>query len=139
MRAVRQERTGWRDLQLSERHRKWGFDCPAVDIDFLLIEYDKGKPTAIVEYKHEEAPKQWTGHPSYRAMIRLGTDAGIPVFAARYSSDFSTWRVTGLNKIARTFLTERETMDERQFVTFLYKVRGITPPDDLFDGETIRI
>lgn len=37
------ERTGWRDENLSRRHREWGFHCPAVDLGFLLIEYDTGE------------------------------------------------------------------------------------------------
>ena len=37
MAEVRPERTGWRDEKLSQRHRMWGWDCPAVDIDFLLL------------------------------------------------------------------------------------------------------
>lgn len=31
---VRKERTEWRDLSLSKRHRRWGWDCPAVDLGF---------------------------------------------------------------------------------------------------------
>jgi len=50
MREVRPERTGWRDLELSKRHRQWGWDCPGIDLDFLFLEYDRGKAVAIVEY-----------------------------------------------------------------------------------------
>ena len=53
------ERTGWRDQALSERHRAWGWDCPALDMDFVMIEYDNGKATALVEYKHEQAAPQY--------------------------------------------------------------------------------
>ena len=35
MPEVRQERSGWRDMRLSERHRRWGWNCPAVDLDHL--------------------------------------------------------------------------------------------------------
>jgi hypothetical protein len=45
---VKKERSGWRDLELSGRHRRWGWDCPAVDLDFLFLEYDKGKAVALV-------------------------------------------------------------------------------------------
>jgi hypothetical protein len=127
---VKQERTGWRDLALSRRHRLWGWDCPAVDLDFLFLEYDKGKAVAIVEYKHERAPQQWASHPTYRAMIDLGTRADVPVFAARYADDFTWWRVVPLNDMAKVYLPEPCTMTERQWVTFLYRVRGYEPPAD---------
>ena len=64
---VRQERTGWRDEALSKRHRDWGWDCPAIDIDFLMIEYDKGKSVALVEYggkTNATNAKENYSHPS---------------------------------------------------------------------------
>ncbi|MDO8669949.1 MAG: hypothetical protein Q7O66_00780 [Dehalococcoidia bacterium] len=133
------ERSGWRDLRLSERHRRWGWDCPAVDLDFLFLEYDKGQPVAIVEYKHERALPQRASHPTYQAMINLGTRAGVPVFAARYKDDFTEWLVIPLNAIAREKLPERQTMNEREWVTFLYELRGYTPPEELFDGASVII
>ena len=139
MPEVKQERSGWRDMELSARHRKWGWDCPAVDLDFLFLEYDKGQPVAIVEYKHERAAPQFASHPTYQAMINLGTRAGVPVFAARYKHDFTEWVIVPLNEIAKGKIAEREIMTEREWVTFLYELRGYTPPDQLFDGANIRI
>jgi len=139
MPEVREERSGWRDLDLSQRHRKWGWDCPAVDLDFLFLEYDKGKAVAIVEYKHERAAPQYASHPTYQAMIDLGTRAHIPVFVCRYKSDFSEWLAVPLNEFAYERLPERRTMTEREWVTFLYELRGYTPPESLFDGANIRI
>lgn len=139
MPEVRQERTGWRDQALSERHRRWGWDCPAVDVDFLFLEYDKGQPVALVEYKHERSPAQYASHPSYQAMINLGDRANIPVFAVRYEDTFTCWSVIPLNGIATEKLSERAMMTEREWVTFLYELRGYTPPDTLFDGASVRI
>lgn len=136
---VRQERSGWRDLELSKRHRKWGWDCPAVDLDFIFLEYDKGEPVAIVEYKHEAAKPQYASHPTYQAIIRLGTRASIPVFAARYKGDFSCFTVVPLNEIAIEKLPHRRNMTEREWVTFLYELRGYTPPEELFDGAKVKI
>jgi hypothetical protein len=136
---VRPERSGWRDLSLSNRHRKWGWDCPAVDLDFLFLEYDKGDPVAIIEYKHEMASPQYASHPTYQAMIRLGTRANVPVFAARYKDDFSDFSVVPLNALAQKKLPERKNMTEREWVTFLYHLRGYTPPEQLFDGANIKI
>ncbi len=139
MPEVKQERTGWRDMALSERHRRWGWDCPAVDLDFLFLEYDKGQPIAIVEYKHENASPQYASHPTYQAMINLGTRAGIPVFAARYKEDFSKWKIIPLNDIAIENLTHQKDMTEKEWVTFLYELRGYTPPEQLFEGSKIKI
>jgi len=123
MMKVKQERTGWRDEALSNRHREWGWDCPMLDIDFIGLEYDSGKPTAIVEYKNENAQPQYPSHPSYRALAKLGTLAGLPVFACRYASDFSKWQVTPLNSVA-TLKTGRAEMTEVEWVEFLYGLRG---------------
>lgn len=124
---------------MSHRHRKWGWDCPAVDLDCLFLEYDKGQPVAIVEYKHERAAPQYGSHPTYQALINLGTRAGVPVFVVRYKEDFSEWRVIPLNPLAKSKLPERITMSERQWVTFLYELRGYSPPEELFEGAQIKI
>lgn len=99
MREVRKERTGWRDQNLSERHRIWGWDCPAVDLDFLFLEYDRGKAVAIVEYKHERAAIQHSIHPTYQAMKDLSDRANVPLIGCRYANDFSWFRATPLNHI----------------------------------------
>lgn len=139
LREVKPERTGFCDLALSARHRKWGWDCPAVDLDFLFLEYDRGKAVAIVEYKHERAAPQYASHPTYQAMIDLGTRAGVPVFACRYADDFSLWRAIPLNDIATNWLPEPKSMTEREWVTFLYLLRGYRPEESLFQGNRIRI
>lgn len=122
--AVKQERTGWRDQKLSERHRLWGWDCPAVDIDFLMLEYDKGKAVALVEYKHQNAPMQKITHPTYQALIDLGNRAKIPVFNVRYADSFLWWIVTPLNSNAQHYLPEQKKMTEQEWVAFLYRLRG---------------
>ena len=139
MPEVKKERSGWRDMELSERHRRWGWNCPAVDLDFLSLEYDRGEPVAIVEYKHENARPQYASHPTYQALIRLGTRAGIPVFAVRYESTFTVWKVIPLNDVAKEKLAERIEMNERTWVEFLYRLRGYNAPEALFDGIQVRI
>lgn len=139
MLEVKRERTRWRDLRLSKRHRRWGWDCPAVDLDFLFLEYDKGRAVALVEYKHERAAPQYATHPTYQAMIDLGNRAGVPVFACRYNDDFTEWRVVPLNGKAKEFLSERTAMSEIEWVTFLYRLRGYDPPSTLFDLDGVLI
>ncbi len=138
-REVRKERSGWRDLRLNDRHRQWGWHCPGVDLDFLFLEYDKGKAVAIVEYKHERAQPQFVSHPNYQAMIDLANRASIPVFCARYKDDFSAWKIIPLNHLAKSSLPQRVTMTERQWVAFLYRLRGYEAPPELLDGIGVEI
>lgn len=129
------ERTGWRDEGISRRHRRWGAACYAVDIDFLLIEYaGGGNPAALVEYKNEHAQQQYVSNPNYQALIKLGNAANIPVIACRYKDDFSEYKVTPLNPAARQYLPDRKTLSEREYVTLLYKLRGVDVPESVLDG-----
>lgn len=131
---ARQERTGWRDAHLSQRHRRWGLAVPAIDLDFLLLEYDRARPTALIEYKAEHAPTQFPTHPSYLALCNLGDRAGIPVFAVRYAQDFSWWKVISLNFSAKRMFPNRQRFSEQQFVTWLYNIRGLQPPPEIFES-----
>lgn len=130
---VKAERTKWRDLHLSERHRKWGLAVPAIDLDFILLEYDRGRPSAIIEYKSEHSPAQFPSHPSYLALGYLGEKALVPVFAVRYAQDFSWWKVTALNNVAKRLTPNKTKIDEREFVTWLYNIRGLQPPEEIFE------
>lgn len=134
MNEVRKERTGWRDEELSLRHRRYGIDCPAVDVDFLLIEYDHGTPSALVEYKNEHAKKQCLAHPSYHAISDLASRAGIPALFCRYKDDFSVWRVTPLNEEAKKYVSPNTDMTEQEWVRLLYKIRGYDVPQSVLDG-----
>lgn len=139
MPEVRAERTGWRDENLSRRHRRWGWDCPACDLDFLFLEYDRGKASAIVEYKNEHAAPQYASHPTYQAMIDLGNRAGIPVIACRYSDDFSQWKVTPLNAEAKKIIPVRVVLDEAGWVNLLYRIRGYDVPQSVLEGINIEL
>jgi hypothetical protein len=130
--TVKAERTYWRDGHLSERHRKWGLGLPAIDLDFILLEYDRGRPTALIEYKGEHASPQFPSHPSYMALAHLGNQADLPVFAVRYAQNFSWWKITPLNRIARQKFPDKQEMTERQYVTWLYNIRGLKPPKEIF-------
>ena len=108
-------------------------------MDFLFLEYDRGKAVALVEYKHERARPQYKSHPTYQAMIDLGTRANVPVFACRYADDFSWFKITSLNDIAQEWLPEPIKINEREWVAFLYKIRGYIVPDSVLDGLDIEV
>jgi predicted nucleic-acid-binding protein len=131
---VSQERTGWRDRALSLRHRAWGWNCPAVDIDFVMLEYDMGFPVALVEYKHEYAQLVSLSHPSYKAMADLCDRADIVFFCVRYSLDLTSFKVIPLNAKAKVYLSDRAVMTEVEYVAFLYKMRDREIPESVIDA-----
>ena len=129
---VKQERSGWRDLGLNERHRAWGFNCPATDVDQLFIEYNRGKAVAIVEYKNEHAQPQQMEHPSYQAMIDLANRAQLPAFFVRYATDFRWFRAYPMNERATEWVgVNYLDLSERGYVELMYRVRGMTCPADV--------
>lgn len=144
MQPVRHERSGWRDLDFNDRHRDWGFDCPATDIDKLFIEYNHGKASALVEYKHEQAGAQNMDHPTYQAMIDLANAASKPAFFVRYAGDFSWFRVFPMNPLATEWVGyDYQDLSERSYVQLLYRVRGIPCPlavlDQLNDRDPLHL
>ena len=133
--GVRQERTGWRDQEISNRHRAWGFDCPAVDLDFLMVEYNLGLPVALCEYKHHQARMPNLSHPTYRALINLGDGykEPLPVFMAFYWPGVWAMRVYPLNDAARSVFEMAEILTEREFVMRLYRLRRLVLARELSD------
>lgn len=130
------ERTGWRDTdRISQRHRMFGYNVPACDLDFPLIEYDKAKAAALIEYKHERAEAVYLNNPSIRALSDLGSRASIPAFVVRYKDDFSKYKVTAINDIGREILqTECKVMYEADYIRFLYRLRGNEAPERVIDN-----
>lgn len=131
MNSWRTERTGWRDQELSERHGHWGFNCPAVDLDFVMMEYNYGKPSALVEYKHVKAKEPDTNHATYRALIDLadGYKKGpLPCFIAFYNPDGWQFKIIPLNDIAKTKCADvaNEWISEQRFVKGLHRLRKKT-------------
>lgn len=124
---VKRERSDWRDRALSRRHRRWGWNCPAMDIDFL--EFHHGEPVALIECKLEHADPWDLTSLSARALIRLADRAALPAFYVVRAEDFSWWRVRALNALACRYLAaEVETRTEPEFVSLLYALRGLNLP-----------
>lgn len=129
--GVRIERTGWRDQEISERHRLWGFNCPAVDLDFVMAEYNHAKPVALVEYKHFNALGKFDlNHPTLRALSDLATgyrNTGIPFFIAVYWPGIWAFKIIPCNKNAHDIFTEEyRNFTEQDYVRVLYWLREIT-------------
>lgn len=126
------ERSGWRDAGLSMRHRMWGNDCPATDIDFILAEYDGGKAVAFVEYKNEHARPQrdekFKQYDVLKDVCNRGDRGELPLFSVRYKDDFSQFTVVPINDSAKGIISKRMAMTELEYVTFLYRIRGRNIP-----------
>lgn len=143
------ERLGWRDEAISKRHRLYGFDCPAVDVDFLMIEYDRGKPVALVEYKHFHAlgPGYQINtsillHPSYRALLSLANASKIPFLIAYYHPEVWSFKILPANNRACTwfrFSKRNQWIAEYDFVCTLYAIRGSRPEQAILEQLSTQI
>lgn len=128
------ERTGWRDERISRRHRRWGCACPAVDLDFLLVEYNFGGPVALIEYKAVGAQTPNTMHPTYRALTLLADGykhGSLPFLIAFYWPDVWAFRIHPVNLCAKEHFRDAEILTERQFVDRLYGLRDLVISDYL--------
>jgi hypothetical protein len=123
--GTRMERTGWRDEEISRRHRTWGFNCPAVDLDFLMVEYNCGKPCGLVEYKHYHAQKPNLNHATYRALSELASMGSLPFLLAYYWPETWSFSVFPVNIVAKQHYAEWQAMTERQYVQSLYRIRRL--------------
>src|SRR5262245_54673067 len=129
--AAKPEMTGFRGEDLSQWHRTLGFDFPAVDIDFLLLEYDSGFPCALVEYKQLHGKPIVKSHPSFQALRSLCEPAKIPFFVVRYKLDEreKTFIVYPMNTYAWAHCADtRRIMGETEFVRLLGKLRDKKVP-----------
>lgn len=126
------------NLELSDRHREWGDDCPMVDLDYLLVEYNHGTAVAIVDYKFHLADLERTNRKTNSTLSGLydATGRQLPFFIARYWPDIWAFRLKAVNSSATEWLdgvlaelapalrgTEWVDLTERQYVYLLYRLR----------------
>ena len=108
----------------------WGFDLPALDIDFLLLNYNHGKPIALIDYT---TGYRDVTHPSFTALRALATAARIPVFLVYHERHKLVWfHVRALNQDAAKRLgQQQQLLSEVDYVAFLYKLTGRAMPKDI--------
>jgi hypothetical protein len=131
--GVKQERTGWRDAWISQRHRAWGYDCPMCDIDFLAIEYTQKVPVALVEYKAARPFRIDTEAANYTALINASAGMNVPLLVVFYSPTYAWFYVHPLNYQALRWFGRGQWMSEREYVRELYALRGIAVPSSVAD------
>lgn len=129
-----EERSGWRDQRISDRHRKWGVDCPGADLDFVLIEYDHSIPRAVIEYKHELFKRSEVDpeNPNIKAIVALSNAAHIPFFVTVYNDELTLFTVTPMNELAKLYFpVGTERLSEAEYVAVLYAIRDRRMPADI--------
>lgn len=119
--------------RLSDRHHEWGSECPAVDLDFMLCEYNHGLIVALVDYKHHSADLDRTNGSSYNVLSELYLKDGrqVPFFVARYWPDIWAFRTKAVNEAAMKWAVACgygwdggwRDQTEQQFVRMLYRLR----------------
>jgi hypothetical protein len=118
-----------------------------MDLDFILAEYDRCVPIALIDYKHERATINLES-ANTRTLIALGDMAGIPAYIVRYghtnqdgfwgdiAEDSVPWfQIIPLNLYAHgTDMPSNDNntkLSELVFVTWLYELRGRKIPQDI--------
>lgn len=129
--GVRNERTAWRDEWISQRHRLWGADCPAADIDFLAVEYDLAVPVAIVDYKAFQPRDLDLKGASFKALSWLADMAGIPFMIVFYNAKTAVFTVQPVNGAAKRRYRPNQVMSEQEYVASLYTLRKRSIPQAL--------
>lgn len=136
--SVSAERTGWRDQALSLRHREWGYDCPAVDFDFVVAEYDSRRAVALIDYKrglNYVVGANDRGNMAVLADLGNGyRGSGLPVYLVRYDGPPYVFMLEPWNDVAKLRTPEyavHAQLSELRFVGFLYWLRGRRVPDEI--------
>jgi len=93
-----------------------------------MLEYNHGKPCALVEYKHVNARRVDPKHATYRALVALAEgyrDGPLPCFVARYDPTDWSFVVTPLNERARAHYAHcaGTKLTEQRFVRSLHLLR----------------
>lgn len=130
--GVREERTGWRDEWISTRHRQWGWDCPAADIDFLMVEYNMGQPVAVVDYKGFQPRPLDLNSASFKAVSWLASMGGVPFMVVFYNAASAVFMVRPVNRYAERLFKKDEVFSEQEYVARLYELRRCSIPQTLF-------
>ena len=126
-----EERTGWRDAELSLRHRDWGYNCPAADLDWVVVEYNLGAPVALIEYKWRTSNSFRNlvipnlRHATYRACRILADNSDIPYLLVFYDKNPWLFCVHPVNEHGKKWFAENELLSEYDYVRELYMIRSV--------------
>lgn len=117
------ERSFYRDRSISIRRRIWG-PLSATDIDWL--EYGKNnQPVCLIEQKSEHSNYKRGNTSPMKALQNMAKLACLPLFGIVSQTHLNWIKVFPLNDMAKNFLQKPEMMSEEQYVSFLYRLRGL--------------
>lgn len=125
-------------LRLSRRHRTWGCNVPMIDVDSvglhmprqMMVEYDRRKPVAIIDYKSGEYPDLVD---DARPLWHLAVDHRIPplpcyiVQFRDLGDELGCWqfKVHQIGPDVFAFMEPpSEWITEEVYVDWLHKIRG---------------
>lgn len=114
------ERSGWRDRALLNWHCVNNVHCRAAGVQLLMLEYNRGLPVMVIEYRRYEDGVPNTDHPIYRAIAAIA--GALPFFIAYYDRGWG-FCLTPLNRSARA-MAAPELLTERDYVAWMHRVRG---------------
>jgi hypothetical protein len=141
------ERSGWRDLDLSQRHRIYGYNSPLTDVDMVMfgdfstfsslfgVEFDQLMPVGIVDYKFCQVPVHGAPVIAQKNLadhwVNPRTNkVGIPFFQVQYWKNPWAFLVYPFNSRALEIVqVPGAYMTELEYVSFLYRMRGRKCPE----------
>ena len=130
------ERSGWRDHEISKRHRLWGDDLYAVDVDFCMVEYYSRRGVLLVDYKHFVKKESLYIHTaSHDTLAWLADGRDLPFCIVLYNFDVRprTFEVIPVNAAAKKYFGKRQILNEEQWVRHQYHLRGLAMTDRTLD------
>ena len=125
---------GYRDWELSQRHRNWGCDCPMQDADMIVWEYASRRVKAIVEYKHERVDRRGLESSLAADVLRDAAGGRYPAWITVYDRVRWVFRITPVNELAQELFADKKWYTERQYVELLHRLRGLTAPPHVLEA-----
>ena len=83
--------------EITTRHELYGKNCPAVDVDYVLLRFDDNGIPIIRAFIDFKCSSRAMGDSNRLAFCSLADRLDIPAFVVRYAWDFSSWKFELLN------------------------------------------
>lgn len=136
------ERLNKRNLTYNNRHRQWGIELTAMDVDFMEYDSKTGKPLALIETKFGLIKEVDLNEPAFDALCMLAREE-IPVFCLIYYPMDASGQLVGAerpfedvehiqfvvapaNRCAKQYVPSRKRMTEAEWVSIVRKLHGVS-------------
>lgn len=133
---TRKHDTQFRDARLNLVHAGWDIPFPSAGMVLPMVEYDRGRPVAVVNYlrRGDALPYGPAESAAYAAMgqLRRSDDTVMPFITAQYDPRNWAFRLFGHNDAAHELMGTKPgtwiACTEDHFVRLLYRMRGRKVP-----------